>query len=116
MNARQRIGVLILTSILLGCCNRVIVKQESNELIGRWIADGTQIISAEKEDIDELDPYYLEFYEDNSFKLTMGEEIVQGTYQINEDSIYLNSDMTVMCDLNNEELSYNMYATKFVKE
>lgn len=47
----------------------------------------------------------------------MNDETLTGTYQLNDDNtVYLKTDMTVTCNLNEKELTCNMYATKFEKE
>lgn len=117
---KKIIIILLFFCFIIGCDNQKKEMQNRNQLLGTWIADGTQFVILHDNNYNQspdLDPYYLEFHDNSTFKLTMGEDIIEGNYQQNEDgSIYLISDLTNICNLKDTELNCNMYASKFVKK
>lgn len=65
----------------------------------------------------EIEPYYLEVFEDNKIKLTMDNEVSEGTYELkNTKEVYLNLEFITSCQLDDKNLNCDMYASTFKKQ
>lgn len=108
---RKYLFLLFSLMLLTGC--------ESNELIGEYVADGTQdVLITENEPKDEIEPYKLELKKDYTFILEAGEDIISGTYEINEDKIFMQQDdgTVFACEKIDDDLNCDMYAKEFIKQ
>ncbi len=112
------IGILI----IILCIVSVLVvyfktqyKNQNNDLLGTWIADGTQyqlikeIVDGKPIYISDDNPYYLDIKSDNTYLLNFNNDYTEaeiGTYEVDQNKIFFfpKDTMKTMwsCKINNE--------------
>lgn len=98
--------------LLTGC--------ESNELVGEYVADGTQdVLITEDGPKENVEAYNLELKKDNTFVLEAGEDTITGEYQVSENKVTMQQDDGTVwaCDIDEDNnLNCDLYASQFVKQ
>ena len=129
----MKIILICLILLITGCTDKEQKKEQINnnantqEIVGIYIADGTQICLPVGYDKDgkplcqdpNPSPYIIEIKEDSNFTLTLTDYSINGKMEYNKKDklIHFNPEdnASFQCTLDNEELSCKMYATKFIK-
>ena len=105
--------------ILFGCLF-LITGCEKNELIGEYVADGTQdILITLEEPKGDIEPYKLELKDDKTFVLEVLEDTITGKYQVDEKKVTMQQDDGTVwaCDIDEDNnLNCDLYASQFVKQ
>ena len=130
----MKIIIICIILLLTGCSAKEQNKKEMvdnitniKEIVGTYIADGTQICFPVEYDKEgkpicqdpNPSPYIIEISEDSKFTLTLTEYSINGKVEYNkkENIIYFNpkDNASFSCTLAKEELNCQMYAKKFIK-
>lgn len=104
--------------ILFGCLF-LITGCKKNELIGEYVADGTQdILITEDGPKENVEAYKLELKDDKTFVLEVLEDIITGKYQVDEKKVTMQQDDGTVwsCDIKEDNLNCDLYASQFVKQ
>lgn len=97
--------------LLTGC--------ESNELVGEYVADGTQdVLITEDGPKENVEAYNLELKKDKTFVLEVLEDTITGKYQVDEKKVTMQQDDGTVwsCDIKEDNLNCDLYASQFVKQ
>ena len=118
----KKIILLCLGLILIAGCNDKKVNEDTeqkvNPLVGKWVADGTQyqVIQKPSDANEDIGPYYLIINDDGTLELDMDGTVLTGTYEYQEDgNVFLNIEYLTPCKLEEDKLTCNSYASKFVR-
>lgn len=107
---KKYLFLLLILILLTGC--------DSNTLVGKYVADEPDVLVTGDEVKESVEAYHLELKKDETFVLETGEDTINGTYEINEDKIFMQQDDGIVftCEKTDANLTCDMYANKFTKQ